>query len=115
MCAGLGAQGMMMQRLGDGPGALASLQLAYNTLRSLNRELTTPMLATYVFSSLVNATLATNDLPAAQRMCASAAGDTMLAKSATPKLLMGTLHVIGGDVDAALGLFNEALEVGGGW
>ncbi len=104
-------QGMMLQRLGRAEEGIDKLRLAYSSLRGLNRDLHTPMLASYVFSSLVNAALAGNDLTEARRLCADAVHDVMLASSATPRLMMGTLEVISGNVEAALAMFEDALKV----
>ncbi len=101
----------MLQRLGQVPASLPKLYDSFNTLKSLKRELYTPMLANYVFSSLVNTLLTTNDAAGAERLCAEASNEVMLAKSATPSLLMGTLRIFANDLDGALKHFARALEV----
>ena len=102
---------MMMQRIGDVHGSLDKLYQSFNTLKSLQRELYTPMLANYVFSSLVNTLLSLNDAAAAERLCVEASGEVMMKKSATPMLLLGTLRIFANDLDGALGLLAKALEV----
>lgn len=101
----------MMQRLGDQRGGHSKLELAYDRLLTLGRSPRTPGLASHVFSTLVSSFVNQGDLPGAQRVCEDAASAPMLADSATPTFLLGTLCIFTGQLDAALDHFKHSLEV----